>query len=160
VIVQSLLHTQEQQEQQPLTDDLIQACSFSVSPENIVIQFKKACPYEWQALQLHFRTLSQGSTDASSLPSLSPLEKASIGQEANVSSRRESIDESSVLVKFVTVSNMTSFQEAIQSQPLWDRTDASSQDTARQVVGKVQAKRVPGMNAIQMTAELVSASSS
>ncbi|KAF9129979.1 hypothetical protein BGW39_003584 [Mortierella sp. 14UC] len=154
VLVQPILHIPEQ----PSTTGLIQECVFSVSSENIVIRLKKAISCEWQALQLHFRTLSPGSSGASS-SSLLPSEQVSIEQEAGVQPGRESVEVSSVLVKFVTVSNTTSFQEAIQRQPLWDQAGTCSQDIPRQVIGNVQAKRVPGMNAIQMTAELVPSSS-
>ncbi|KAK3808990.1 MAG: hypothetical protein J3R72DRAFT_464269 [Linnemannia gamsii] len=167
VLVQPVLHVQEQeqrqerQQEQPLTKDLIQECSFSVSSENIVIQLKKATPCEWQALQLHFKSLSSRS-NAVSVPSSSPSAEVAIEQEvgAQQGSEGQTMKESSVLVKFVTVSNTISFQEAIQSQPLWDQATSSSRSGYHQVVGNVQAKRVPGMNAIQMTAELVSSSSS
>ncbi|OAQ25280.1 hypothetical protein K457DRAFT_141244 [Linnemannia elongata AG-77] len=153
VLVQPVL---SQEQQRPLVVDLIQECSYSVSSENIVIRFKKASyPSEWQALQIHIKTLSSTSTNSDqSVISAAAASTTATDMEGVVEKQAGSERELSVIAKFVTGANTTSFQEAIRSQPLWeDQADS-------QVVGNVQAKRVPGMNAIQMTAELVAPSSS
>jgi hypothetical protein len=98
-------------------------------------------------LQLDFKThspTSNGELSLSSSSTTGEMEGVVVGQEGG--------GETSVVAKFVTVANTTSFQEAIQSQPLWDQAGSH-------VIGNVQAKRVPDMNAIQMTAELVLPSS-
>ncbi|KAK3830194.1 MAG: hypothetical protein JOS17DRAFT_747237 [Linnemannia elongata] len=152
VLVQPVLF---QEQQQPVVADLIQECSYSVSPENIVIRFKKAShPTEWQALKIHIKTHSSTSTNngQSASPSVATASTTAIDMESVVEEQTGGDRESSVIAKFVTGANTTSFQEAIRSQPLWE------DQAGIQVVGNVQAKRVPGMNAIQMTAELVAPS--
>ncbi|KAG0047755.1 hypothetical protein BGZ89_004812 [Linnemannia elongata] len=153
VLVQPVL---SQEQQQPLVVDLIQECSYSVSSENIVIRFKKAShPSEWQALQIHIKTLSSTSTNNDqSVISAAAASTTATDMEGVVEKQAGSERELIVIAKFVTGANTASFQEAIRSQPLWEDQAGS------QVVGNVQAKRVPGMNAIQMTAELVAPSSS
>lgn len=137
----------QQEQQLPSQTDLIQECSYSVSSENIVIRFKKTSALcEWQALRIDFKTHSATSNGELSLALSSTTEMEGVVVEQTRGG------ESSVVAKFVTVANTTSFQEAIQGQPLWDQAGSH-------VVGNVQAKRVPGMNAIQMTAQLVSPSS-
>lgn len=148
VLVQPVL---SQEQQQPLVVDLIQECSYSVSPENIVIRFKKTShPSEWQALKIHIKTHSSTSTNNGQSAEASST--TTTDMEGVVEEQVGGERESSVIAKFVTGANTTSFQEAIRNQPLWEDQAGS------QVAGNVQAKRVPGMNAIQMTAELVAPS--
>ncbi|KAG9066417.1 hypothetical protein KI688_001643 [Linnemannia hyalina] len=153
VLVQPVL---SQEQQQSLVVDLIQECSYSVSPENIVIRFKKAShSSEWQALQIHIKTRSSTTTNNDQLaPPPAAASTSATDMEVVVDEQAGGESESTVIAKFVTGANTTSFQEAIRSQPLWEDQAGS------QVVGNVQAKRVPGMNAIQMTAELIAPSSS
>jgi len=126
---------------------LIQDCTCSPSHENIVIRLAKVQTTEWQALELTFKSvLTQVFSAEAEAETVTEAES-----EGGIDINGLSIDqkEAFVTLKFVTEANVGQLHDAIRDSRLWD----SERD---QHVGNVQAKRVPGVNAIHMTAELVS----
>ncbi|KAF9932826.1 hypothetical protein BGZ75_003939 [Mortierella antarctica] len=126
---------------------LIQDCTCSSALENTVFKFAKLQAIEWQALQLTFKSvaaqLSSSETEAEAEVERSKDIKTDVDQ------KEHSTLEESVTLKFVTEANVGQLHDAIRASQLWEREH-------EQHVGNVQARRVPGMNAIHMTAELVS----
>ncbi|KAF9945126.1 hypothetical protein BGZ70_004032 [Mortierella alpina] len=132
---------------QGLSGALIQDCTCSPSHENIVIKFAKFQATEWQALKLTFKSVPTQMSAAE----VKAETETEIEAEGGIDINGMHIDqnEASVTLKFVTEANVGQLHDAIRDSRLWE----SEHD---QHVGNVQAKRVPGVNAIHMTAELVS----
>ncbi|KAI8601538.1 hypothetical protein EDD21DRAFT_374211 [Dissophora ornata] len=134
--------------QQPLTSAeptiaTIKDCTCSVSSENIVLKFTKQGAEEWQSFQLQVKCRQESAAN--------DPESASIDSAMEIDGEQgQEIIETRV-VKFVTTANTDLLQNTIRTTPLWE-----SEGGQQQHVGNIQAKRVAGSNAIQMTAELVS----
>ncbi|CAO3570167.1 unnamed protein product [Mortierella alpina] len=133
------------------SDALIQDCTCSPSHENIVIKLAKVQPTEWQALELMFKSVPTEMSASEAKAETEAEAEAETESEGGIDINGLSIDqkEASVTLKFVTEANVGQLHDAIRDSRLWE----SERD---QHVGNVQAKRVPGVNAIHMTAELVS----
>ncbi|KAF9281341.1 hypothetical protein BGZ68_006716 [Mortierella alpina] len=127
---------------------LIQDCTYLPAPENTVFKFAKVQAVEWQALQLTFNSMALPVSPAEAKAEAEAQESID-NNEMDVDQNERVILEESVTLKFVTEANVGQLQNAIRASQLWESEH-------EQHVGNVQAKRVPGVNAIHMTAELVS----
>ncbi|KAG0253776.1 hypothetical protein BG011_006156 [Mortierella polycephala] len=122
----------------------VQECSYSVSPENLVIKFTKPQLVEWQALQIQFKSQTCNNTKENNGDS-----NSAVDMEVDQGQERELGQEESILAKFVTPFNASQHQGAIRSSLIWETQQPQVH------VGNIQAARIPGMNAIQITAELI-----
>ncbi|KAF9576213.1 hypothetical protein EC968_009772 [Mortierella alpina] len=127
---------------------LIQDCTYSPASENTVFKFAKVQAIEWQALQITLRAVAVQITPAEAKAE-AETEGSTDLNGMDVDQNERSTREESVTLKFVTEANVGQLHNTIRASQLWEREH-------EQHVGNVQAKRVPGMNAIHMTAELVS----
>ncbi|KAF9962070.1 hypothetical protein BGZ72_010676 [Mortierella alpina] len=139
---------------QRTTHARFQDYTISPAPENIVFRFAKAQAKEWHAMQLTFKSVAvqMASAEAETEAEAEIKAEGSIntnGMDVDQEGRPTLEESESVILKFVTEANVGEFHGTIRGISLW-------QSEHEQHVGNVQAKRVPGMNAIHMTAELVS----
>jgi hypothetical protein len=108
----------------------IQDCTCSVSTENMVLTIVKLESTEWQALYSSFKTCSVGRA----------------GEEAT----RSEDTEATTVVRFTTPANAMHLLHTARAGRQW-----GSSSKLQSHVGHIEARRVPGVNAIQVTAGLV-----
>ncbi|KAI1314699.1 hypothetical protein EDD11_001868 [Mortierella claussenii] len=118
---------------QPLA--VVRDCSYSVTADNMVFKFSKASSAEWQALEVVVKSEHAGSS----------TDMVMNADWDNVLSQQGGQCLEALLIKFPTVTNASELHTAMQTSPCWDPVG---------FVGKIQAKKVQGANAIQMTVEL------
>ncbi|KAF9195144.1 hypothetical protein BGZ51_004571 [Haplosporangium sp. Z 767] len=142
-----VVHPQLQSSVDPnasLSPASVQECSYSVSPENLVIKFSKPQPIEWQALQIQFKGQTCNNVKEDNGDS-----NGAVDMDVDQEQERELGQVEFILAKFVTLFNASQHQEAVRSSLIWELQQPQVH------VGNIQAARIPGMNAIQITAELV-----
>ncbi|KAI7820796.1 hypothetical protein BC939DRAFT_456971 [Gamsiella multidivaricata] len=120
----------------------IQDCSCSISAENIVLRLTKTRKTEWQALRIIFKCQDTGFSNPADINDSDKTIEHGDQQEQT----------GPIIAKFVTSSNTTHLQSAIRTSKLWDAQSGR--------VGNIQAKKMGGVNAIQLTADLTPNSAS